>query len=339
MNNQLQFFSSSSSDSEDEFSDERIDTYNNLEFPRLAGWCYVLLNDIKTVGEVVAIKEQNVSVRIRDFSKPIKEWEIIELTHEQIKPVISPKTNSLNLLLSSLKDDQTLITPEIEQAIRVIDRQFFCSEKYYLDTAPNIGCANACISAPRMHICAAELSFGVLKTAKRILDVGSGSGYMTALYAYLAPDALVTGIEYEEALITESKENIDRLCDQNPNIASIKDRITIIQGDGEQGKVDTAPYDIIHAGFMTKKIPENLIKQLAPNGKILIPIGGSQLAPWDPRCASGEYHVGIKLEDGTFEDYRAFSCIYVTSLTSNLSADHQSTSEETNPTMFSVNSL
>lgn len=67
-----------------------------------------------------------------------------------------------------------------------VDRQYFTSNSPYKDCPQPIG-YGATISAPHMHAYALEFLYDKLKVAKNVLDVGSGTGYLTAAMAMIAP--------------------------------------------------------------------------------------------------------------------------------------------------------
>ena len=101
----------------------------------------------------------------------------------------------------------------------------------------------------------------------KILDVGTGSGYQTAILAYLGFN--VISIEKIETVANFAKENLKSL--------QYTDKIKIIIGDGTLGYPDQAPFDGIIVSGACPQIPKPLLKQLAPNGKLCIPCGSLQL--------------------------------------------------------------
>lgn len=137
-------------------------------------------------------------------------------------------------------------------------------EPYY-DSPQSIG-YNATISAPHMHVFALETS-QLVTNPQRILDIGSGSGYLTACYAQMYPDAQVVGIEHIPELVELSTRNVHK---HHPELMN---RIKFVVGDGRKGYAPNAPYDIIHVGAAATTIPDELSKQLAVDGLMIIPVG------------------------------------------------------------------
>ncbi|HLM83596.1 MAG TPA: protein-L-isoaspartate O-methyltransferase [Candidatus Bathyarchaeia archaeon] len=104
----------------------------------------------------------------------------------------------------------------------------------------------------------------------KILDVGSGSGWTTALLANIAgKKGKVIGIERIKSLCDFGTNNISKY-----NFLS-GGRAKIICADGSQGYVNEAPYNRILASASAEEIPKDLKKQLAVGGRLVIPVKGS----------------------------------------------------------------
>ena len=115
----------------------------------------------------------------------------------------------------------------------------------------------------------------------RILEIGTGSGYQTAILAYLAARGKVFTIERLPDLLVEAEERFRRL-----GLTNIDTRL----GDGAAGWPEAAPFDGIIVGAAAPRIPEPLTMQLAPGGRLVIPVGdlASQELVILQRSASGE---------------------------------------------------
>jgi len=105
---------------------------------------------------------------------------------------------------------------------------------------------------------------------QKILDVGSGSGWTTALLSYIVGnEGKVFGIENINELKEFGEENVEKYGFIKKGI------VRIIQGDGSKGLPEEAPFDRILVSASTDKIPQALKDQLKIGGKLVIPIGSS----------------------------------------------------------------
>jgi len=89
-------------------------------------------------------------------------------------------------LIKGLVMEGVIKNMEVAKAMEAVDRKYFAPHLPYIDTPQSIG-FGATISAPHMHAYALEYLYPKLKTSKYVLDVGSGTGYLTAAMAYLVP--------------------------------------------------------------------------------------------------------------------------------------------------------
>jgi len=101
-----------------------------------------------------------------------------------------------------------------------------------------------------------------LKPTDRVLEIGTGSGFQTALLAHLAEH--VYSVERIRELSQRAREVIESLRISN---------IALLVGDGTIGWSRYAPYDAILVTAGAPTIPPALIDQLSPNGRMLIPVG------------------------------------------------------------------
>ena len=153
-----------------------------------------------------------------------------------------------------------------------VDRGEFCSTDPYEDCPQQIN-YSATISAPHMHAYCLEWLNSKLTPGSKVLDVGSGSGYLCAAFYEMVKisdaSTQVVGIEHIEPLAQLSITNLKKSYLSELESGKIK----IICGDGRLGYIDEAPYDAIHVGAAAKEIPFQLIEQLKIGGKLIIPVG------------------------------------------------------------------
>ena len=129
----------------------------------------------------------------------------------------------------------------------------------YEDSALPIGNAQT-ISQPSVH--ARYLELLRLTGKERVLEVGTGTGYQTALLSHLA--AQVFSIERVSALYDKAREILRQLDVRN---------VSMLLGDGSIGWREYAPYDAILVSAGAPDVPAPLVDQLAEGGTLLIPLG------------------------------------------------------------------
>lgn len=127
----------------------------------------------------------------------------------------------------------------------------------YDDSALPIGHGQT-ISQP--YVVALSCSALRLRGHERALDVGTGSGYQAAVLAELA--ASVVGIERIPALAAEARRNL----------AAAGAEVDVLVGDGAAGVPDRAPFDAIAVAAGAEELPDALVEQLAPEGRMVIPL-------------------------------------------------------------------
>jgi protein-L-isoaspartate(D-aspartate) O-methyltransferase len=157
---------------------------------------------------------------------------------------------------------------DVKKAMLTVDRGNYCGpHDPYGDCPQSIG-YNVTISAPHMHAMCLDLLKDYLKPGCRALDVGSGSGYLTACMAVMCGQA--HGIEYIPELVPISIANVKK--DGKSDLLDGK-TLTFQHGDGSKGLPSFGPYDSIHVGAAAPQLPEALVEQLAAPGRMIVPVG------------------------------------------------------------------
>jgi protein-L-isoaspartate(D-aspartate) O-methyltransferase len=148
-------------------------------------------------------------------------------------------------------------------AVRQVPRHLFVPEsvrhRAYDDAALPIGSGQT-ISQPFVQ--ARYLELIALTGRERVLEIGTGSGYQTALLALLADT--VFSIERVPVLAQRAREALATAGIRN---------VTVLVGDGTLGWRPFAPYDAILVSAASPEVPAPLIEQLAERGRMVIPLG------------------------------------------------------------------
>ncbi|MCH1929042.1 protein-L-isoaspartate(D-aspartate) O-methyltransferase [Shewanella sp. A25] len=149
------------------------------------------------------------------------------------------------------------------KAISVTPREMFLdnalAHKAYENTALPIGQGQT-ISQP--YIVARMTELLLQHQPKRVLEVGTGSGYQAAILAQLVPELCT--VERIKALQIQARQRLKRLDLHN---------VSFKYGDGWQGWPNRGPFDAIMVTAAAAKVPEALLSQLALGGVLIIPVG------------------------------------------------------------------
>ena len=155
------------------------------------------------------------------------------------------------------------------EAMRRVPRHLFVEPSLwphaYDDTPLPIG-ERQTISQPYMVALMSE-ALELADGGEHVLEVGTGSGYQTAVLAELGANVL--SLERIPALAVRARDLLGTL--------GYLDRVTVEVGDGTLGWSDEAPYDAIIVTAGAPQIPRPLIDQLGPGGRLVLPMGEEEL--------------------------------------------------------------
>jgi protein-L-isoaspartate(D-aspartate) O-methyltransferase len=204
------------------------------------------------------------------------------------RPVETEFRGARQRLVETLQD-KGIKDLAVLRAVQMTPRHAFVptgvSHRAYEDTALPIGNGQT-ISQPYVH--ARYLELLRLKGTERVLEVGTGSGYQTALLAHLA--AQVFSVERIPALFQQARDAIQRTGVKN---------VSLLMGDGTLGWREYAPYDAILVSAAAPSVPQPLIDQLADGGRLVVPVGDRN----EQRLVLIERH-GTKLETTDYDPVR-----------------------------------
>ncbi|CAI9724007.1 protein-L-isoaspartateD-aspartate O-methyltransferase-like isoform X1 [Octopus vulgaris] len=180
--------------------------------------------------------------------------------------------NTNSHLVENLYQNGIIKSEKVRDTMKAVDRGDFCQRNPYADSPQSIGYA-VTISAPHMHAYALELLKNHLVDGNRALDVGSGSGYLTACMALMVGETgLAVGIDHIDKLVQSSIDNVKKK--QRLGFLLDKGQMKLVVGDGRLGYKPDAPFDAIHVGAAAAVLPDSLVEQLKPGGRMVIPVGG-----------------------------------------------------------------
>ena len=137
------------------------------------------------------------------------------------------------------------------------------AHRSYEDTALPIGYGQT-LSQPYMVARMSELALARGKPGK-VLEIGSGSGYQTAILASLVDE--ICAIERIKPLQERARKQLRALRVRN---------VRLRHGDGLEGWPSEAPFDLILGAAAPKTVPQVLLEQLAPDGCMILPVGGQR---------------------------------------------------------------
>lgn len=136
------------------------------------------------------------------------------------------------------------------------------SHRAYEDTALPIGYGQT-LSQPYIVARMTEVLLGAAGKLERVLEVGTGSGYQTSILAQLVPQ--VYSVERIKPLQDKARERLRQLGLRN---------VDLKHADGGFGWPERGPFDGILSTAAPRDVPPELLQQLAPNGVLVIPVGG-----------------------------------------------------------------
>ncbi len=194
--------------------------------------------------------------------------------------------------MTSARTRDRLIQRLVEQGVtnmRVLDvmrdtpRHIFLDEalshRAYEDTALPIGHGQT-LSQPYIVARMTELLLGAAGKLEKVLEVGTGSGYQTTILAQLVSQ--VYSVERIKPLQDKARERLRQLGLRN---------VQLRHADGGFGWPEMGPYDGILSTAAPHAVPEELLKQLAPSGVLVIPLGGKT------------QHLNLIMRDGDSEKF------------------------------------
>jgi protein-L-isoaspartate(D-aspartate) O-methyltransferase len=167
-------------------------------------------------------------------------------------------------MVKTQMEARDITDPQVLAAMRKVPRDRFVPqdmrEAAYQDSPLSIG-LDQTISQP--YIVALMTELLALAPGGRVLEIGTGSGYQSAVLAELSSE--VYSIEILPELARAAAEKLKEAGYVN---------VVVREGDGYRGWPEHAPFDGIIVTAAPERIPQPLLDQLAPGGRMVIPVGG-----------------------------------------------------------------
>jgi len=174
---------------------------------------------------------------------------------------------ALNDLINSLRDSGFLTSNNVETAFRNIPRHEFVPtselDRAYYNEPLSI-MKDQTISQP--GVVSRMTEWLDIKDGQKILEIGTGSAWQTAILSYLVGTGIVYSVEIHSELVKFARENLEKFQLDNTHV---------IFGDGSLGYPQASPYDRIIITAACTEIPLPLLEQLGENGFIIAPVGDS----------------------------------------------------------------
>ncbi|HVW22662.1 MAG TPA: protein-L-isoaspartate(D-aspartate) O-methyltransferase [Opitutaceae bacterium] len=175
------------------------------------------------------------------------------------------------------------VSPAIDQALRRVPRGAFVGpqwqERAHEDRPLPIGCGQTTSQPSLVAYMTEQLA---LTPKSRVLEIGTGSGFQTAILAELAAEVFT--VELLPELAASARQRLDGMGYRN---------VSYRVGDGAEGWPEHAPFDAIIVTAAGRALPPALIAQLRPGGRLLAPLGppeGEQTLVLVDTRSNGEWH-------------------------------------------------
>lgn len=167
-------------------------------------------------------------------------------------------------LVDQLEREERVERASTAAALRAVPRHLFLPDASvataYADRPQPIGDGQT-ISAP--HAVAWITDELALSPDDRVLEIGTGCGYHAAVTAAVLDEGRVWSVEYRASLVATARERLARLgCD-----------VSVRHGDGAAGWPAHAPYDAAYLTCAAASVPDAVVKQVRPGGRVVAPVG------------------------------------------------------------------
>ncbi len=171
----------------------------------------------------------------------------------------------LDALIDIMKNTGFLTDSRVESAFREVPRHNFVPESLKnraYENEPIHLMKRQTISQP--SVVSRMTEWLDLKEGQKVLEIGSGSGWQSAILAKIVGNGKIFTVERHSKLASFAKKNLERLGIKN---------VKIILGDGRSGLIEESPFDRIMITAACKEVPPALLDQLSLGGLLIAPVG------------------------------------------------------------------
>ncbi|KAI9752801.1 MAG: hypothetical protein M4579_005476 [Chaenotheca gracillima] len=173
-------------------------------------------------------------------------------------------------LINNLASNGLIKSERVKKAMLSVDRAHHAPADAYEDSPQRIG-FSATISAPHMHASACESLLPFLNPDAKVLDIGSGSGYLThVLLNLVSPGGTAIGVDHIQGLVDLANKNMEKSAEGREALKS--GNAKFVKADGRLGYPEGGPYDAIHVGAAAQTLHQSLVDQLKSPGRMFIPV-------------------------------------------------------------------
>ena len=218
-------------------------------------------------GDVVIVRDADGDVRARQAYGDATSQGVEFFGRGDVRERVDPDV-ARERMVARLQRLDRVERPETVTALRSVPRHEFLPDESvaaaYADRPRPID-AGQTISAP--HAVAWITDLLGLSAGDRVLEIGTGCGYHAAVTAAVVDRGSVYSVEYREELARAARERFDRVG------RDVRVRV----GDGHEGWAEHAPYDAAYLTCAPPVVPQAVIDQVRPGGRVVAPVGtGSQ---------------------------------------------------------------
>uniref|UniRef100_A0A8D8SKS6 protein-L-isoaspartate(D-aspartate) O-methyltransferase n=1 Tax=Cacopsylla melanoneura TaxID=428564 RepID=A0A8D8SKS6_9HEMI len=174
--------------------------------------------------------------------------------------------------IEGLKERKQINHPKVEEVFYKVRRADFINVKPYhgFSNIPYAFDNQVTMETPSYISMCLEQLVDVIHNGSRVLDIGSGQGYMATCLAHLVgPHGKVYALEHDPLTVNNSLKNIKI---SSPELLQ-RGTLEVLVKDGRWGHDEGGPYDAIFFGGGTEEVSETIMNQLKPNGRIVAPVG------------------------------------------------------------------